>query len=81
MSNPSILNNITKYVENELNKDSIPKDAKWVIVGTADNNGTKLLGAVNIHKGVKTDLKVAAVWEHDWDGDDTGAIKLIFVGK
>ena len=80
-TNVNILANLSKYVKEELDKDSIPNDAKYVIVASVDNNGTKILAAVNIHKGQKIDTKVVSVWEHDWDGDDTAAAKLIFVGK
>lgn len=81
MPNTNILNNLSKYVKEELDKDNIPIDAKYVIVGTVDNNGSKILAAVNIKNTEKLTVKVASVWEHDWDGDDTVAAKLIFIGK
>lgn len=77
----NILNNLTKYVKEELDKESIPSDAKYAIVGTIDNNGSKIMAAVNIHNSVTKQIKVAAIWEHDWNGDDTIATQLIFVGK
>lgn len=80
-SNLNILDNLNKYVKTELDKNAIPSDAKYVLVGTIDNNGARILAAVNIFHTDKVATKVAAVWEHDWDGDDTAAVKLIFVGK
>ena len=77
----NILGNINKYVKEELERDNIPTDAKYVIVGTINNDGTKILGAVNIHRSDKVNTQVAAVWDHDWDGDDTVGAKIIFVGK
>ena len=81
MPNLNILSNINKYVKDELDKELIPSDAKYVLVGTVDNNGAKILAAVQIHKTDKMETKVAAVWEHDWDGDNTAGMKLIFTGK
>ena len=81
MPNVNILSNLNKYVKEELDKDVIPKDAKYVIVGTVDNNGSKILASVNINQTEKVTTRVMAVWEHDWEGDDTVAAKLIFVGK
>lgn len=80
-SNYNILNNLTKYVKQELENENIPTDAKFAVVATVNVDGAKILAAVNIIKTEKTDLKVAAVWEHDWDGDNTVGAKLIFVGK
>lgn len=81
MPNLNILNNLSKYVKEEYDKDLIPPDAKYVIVASVDNEGSKILAAVNIHKGEKTDIKVVSLWHHDWDGDDTAVAKLVFVGK
>lgn len=81
MPNTNILNNLSKYVKDELDKDNIPIDAKYVIVGTVNNDGMKILAAVNIKNTEKLAVKVASVWEHDWDGDDTVAAKIIFIGK
>lgn len=81
LQKPDILSNLNKFVKNELDKESIPSDAKYVVVGTIDNNGARILAAVNIHKSDKFNTKVAAVWEHDWEGDDTMGAKIIFVGK
>lgn len=78
---PNILANLNKYVKDELDSEAIPADAKIVLVGTVDNNGTKILAAVNISHTDKINTKIAAVWEHDWDGDDTVGAKIIFVGK
>ena len=78
---PNILANINKYVKDELDKESIPSDAKYALVGTVDNNGAKIIAAVTIHKSDRFNTKVSAVWNHDWDGDDTVGTKLIFVGK
>lgn len=78
---PNILANINKYVKDELANESIPPDAKYALVGTVDNNGAKIIAAVQIKKTDKFDTKIAAVWNHDWDGNDTVGAKLIFVGK
>jgi hypothetical protein len=81
MPNKNILENLNKFVKEELDKETIPSDAKYVLVGTVDNNGAKIIAAVNIKKSDKINTKVEAVWEHDWTGDDTVAGKIIFVGK
>lgn len=79
--NTNILANVNKFVKEELAKDAIPADAKYVIVGTVDNTGAQILTAVNIHKGEKINTNVAAIWNHNWSGDDIIAAKVIFVGK
>lgn len=81
MTDNNILSNLNKYVKDELDKESIPPDAKYALIGTVDNNGTKIIAAVQIHKSDKFNTKVAAVWQHDWDGNDTVGTKVIFVGK
>ena len=78
---PNILANLNQHVREELEKENIPSDAKYVLIGTVDNNGSKIIATVNIKKTDKFNTKVAAIWEHDWDGDDTVGAKLIFVGK
>ena len=78
----NILSNLNKYVKDELDKENIPADAKYVIVGTVNNEGTQILASVNIHKSDKFNTKVAAVWDHDWaTHNDTLSGKIIFVGK
>jgi hypothetical protein len=77
----NILENLNKYVKEELDKESIPSDAKYAIIGTLNNNGTKIIATVNIFKTDKITTRVAALWEHDWDGDDTIQTKIIFTGK
>ena len=81
MADTNILANLNKYVREELEKESIPADAKYAIVGTIDNNGTKIIATVNIFKTDKINTRIAAIWEHDWDGDDTIGTKIIFTGK
>lgn len=77
----NILANLNKYVKEELEKEAIPADTKYVIIGTVNNEGIKVMAAVNIKKTDKFNTKVAAVWEHDWDGDNTAGAKIIFTGK
>jgi hypothetical protein len=79
--NINILANLNKYVKEELASESIPLDSKYVLIGTVDNNGAKVIAAVNIRNTDKINTKIAAIWEHDWDGDDTVGMKVIFVGK
>lgn len=81
MAELNILANLNKYVSESMKTEEIPPDAKYVIVAGVDNFGAKILASVNIHKGERYDTKVAAVWHHDWTGDDTAAMKLVFVGK
>lgn len=76
-----ILDNLTKYVRDEMEKELIPPDAKYVLIGDINLDGTKIIAAVNIKKTDKVSISVAAVWKHDWDGDDIAGAKLIFVGK
>lgn len=77
----NILDNLTKYVETELSKEDIPPDTKIALVGAIDQNGAKIIASFQIKKTEKVNAKIAAVWSHDWDGDDTLGAKLIFIGK
>ena len=77
----NMLSNLTKFVKEELEKDNIPNDAKYVIVGSVNNDGTQILASVNIHRSDRINTRVMAVWDHDWDGNDTASAKVIFVGK
>lgn len=79
--NQNILANLSQFVKDELVRENIPPDAKYVVVGGIDNNGARVLAAINIFHTDKVNTKVAAIWDHDWDGDDTVGAKLIFVGK
>jgi hypothetical protein len=82
MSYPNILTNLTQYVKEELDKENIPPDAKYALVGSVDSTGARIMATVQIHKfDDKFKMNVAAVWHHDWDGNDTAGMKLIFVGK
>jgi len=82
MDNPqTILDNIDKIVKDSWESNEIPQDATWGIVNTVDNQGNKLQAAFKVHKGDKLNVKVKAIWEHDWDGDDTVAGKVVFSGK
>lgn len=77
----NILYNLNKFVKEELEKESIPLDAKYVLVGTIDNKGTKIMAAINIYKTDKFNTSIKAIWDHDWNGNDTAVAKVIFVGK
>lgn len=83
--NLNILNNISRYVKQELDANNIPEDAKIALVGTVDHNGARIVAAVQILRtqkfGMEVNAKVAAVFEQEWDGDRTAGMKLIFVGK
>lgn len=78
----NILASVDKAVKDEINKGNIPLDSKWAIVTAVDNEGAKLLAAVNFkaHEG-KIETKIQAIWEHDWDGDDTFVGQVVFSGK
>ena len=78
---PNILSNIDKIVRDSWDNNEIPQDATWGIVNTTDNEGNKLQAAFKIHKGDKLEVKVKAIWEHDWDGNDTVAGKVVLSGK
>ena len=78
----NVLANIDKIVKQELDKGVIPSDAKWAIVTAVSNDGTKLLAAANFKINEdKIKVQIQAIWEHDWDGDDTMAGKVVFSGK
>lgn len=82
MPNQNILANLNQYVKDEIAKENIPVDAKYAIVGAVDNNGSKIMATVTIHQSEKTQTRVAAIWEHNWEShDDTTAMKVIFTGK
>lgn len=79
--NQNILANINKFVKEELDKDNIPQDTKLVVVGTVDNNGARIVANVLVKRSDKFETKIAAIFDHDWDGDDTAGVKVIFTGK
>ena len=70
----NILDKIDKIVRDEIEKSNIPLSATLAIVGTIDSHGTKIMAAVKLGKN----LKVVSIWEHNWDGNDSIAGKLIF---
>jgi TolB-like protein len=76
-----ILLNLNKYVQQELAEERIPPDAKYVLVGAVNNDGTRIMAAVKLYEGRRFQTKVQAVWDHDWDGNDTAALKVVFIGK
>lgn len=78
----NIFDNLDKIVKLEIEKGVIPSDAKWAVITAVDNTGVKLLAAVNfnISEG-KINTKVKAIWEHDWDGNNTYAGQVVFSGK
>lgn len=77
---PNILSKIDKFVKEEIDKGVIPKDAKLAVIGTVDNEGFTVLAAVNIKPDTdnKINVQVQAIWDHDWDGSDSAAAKVIF---
>lgn len=79
--NQNILANVSQYVKDEMAKENIPADAKLALVGAVDNNGARIIAAVQIANNEKLNVKVASVFEHEWDGNDTAAMKVIFIGK
>lgn len=81
MANQNILANINQFVKEELDKENIPSDAKMVVVGTVNNDGARIMAAVTINQTEKTTTRVAAIWDHNWTGDDTVGAKVIFVSK
>ena len=76
---PNILANIDKFVREEIEKGEILTDARIAIVGTVDQGGAKIVAAVKLtKKETNYDLKIKAIFEHDWDGDNSMGAKLIF---
>lgn len=76
---PNILANIDKFVKAEIDAGEIPKDAKIAMVGIIDGDGLKIAAVVELSPDPeKYKLKFKAIFEHDWDGNDGIAAKVIF---
>ena len=81
-SKVNILVNIDKIVRDEMEKSNIPSDTSFVVVGTVDQDGIKIMAAVKLTSfNNKIDTKIKAIWEHDWNGNDSVGAKIIFAGK
>lgn len=76
-----LLNDVTRFVKDEMEKENIPSDAKYAIVAGIDEVGSRFMASVKIVDKEKVDIKVAALWDHDWEGDDSGAMKIVISGK
>lgn len=76
-----LLNDVTRFVKDEMEKENIPSDAKYAIIAGADEQGLKFMASVKIVDKEKMNLRVAALWDHDWEGDDSAAMKIILTGK
>lgn len=79
--NQNILANVSKYVKDELDKDNIPSNSRLALIGTVDNNGARIVVAATIFNKEKINVKIASAFEHEWDGDNTAAMKVIFTSK
>jgi hypothetical protein len=77
----NVLSNINQYVRDEIAKENIPSDARLALIGTVDNRGARIVAAVQISNTEKLKVSVASVFEHTWEGDNTAAMKVIFIGK
>lgn len=78
---PSILRNLDKYIKDEMEASNIPLDARLAVIDTFDLQGNKLTVAIKIKEDEKRTIRIVGMWNHDWDGDDTVAAKLVFVRK
>lgn len=81
---PNVLANIEKIVKENIASGEIPADAKLVGVATLDNEGVKIVGMVELldkEKHPNASLKIKAIFEHDWDGDNTIAGKVVFAKR
>lgn len=79
---PGLLNDIDTVVKKSMDDGEIPKDAKIVGIGVVDSDGVKLVVAAELLKDTtKRSLKIKGIFEHDWDGNDSAATKLVFSSK
>lgn len=81
---PNILAKIDDIVKKNIESGEIPKDAKMVMVGTFDFEGVKLAAVVELldkEKHPDKSLKFKAIFEHEWDGNDSAAGKIIFSSR
>jgi hypothetical protein len=79
---PNLLANIETIVKNNLESGEIPSDAKLVGIGIVDSEGIKLVGTVELLKNTTNrSLKIKAIFEHDWDGNDSIAGKVVFTSR
>ncbi len=81
---PNLLANIETIVKNNLESGEIPSDARLVGIGIVDSEGIKLVGTVELLDKTKhpdKSLKIKAIFEHDWDGNDSIAGKIVFTSR
>lgn len=81
---PNILANMEKLVRDEYANGNIPADTKLALVNTIDTQGIKIVGVVALKpielkswRETVLDVKIKAIFEHDWDGNNTGAIQTV----
>lgn len=53
-----------------------PRAGSHAIIGTVDAHGAQVVASMTFH-GQKATWEIQAVAAHTWDGDNTGAAKLI----
>lgn len=81
---PGLLDNIDKTVKESIVNGDIPKDAKVAGVGVIDSNGIKVVVVAELldqTKHANTSIKIKGIFEHDWDGNNSAAAKLVFSHK
>lgn len=79
---PGLLDNVDSIVRKEMEEGSVPKDAKLVGVGIIDGEGVKAVVTVEMLKDTtRHSFKVKGIFEHDWDGDDSVAAKVVFSSR
>lgn len=81
---PGLLDNVDSIVRKEMEAGDVPKDARLVGVGIVDSEGVKAVITVEMLDRTKhpnSSLKVKGIFEHDWDGDDSVAAKIVFSSR
>ncbi len=79
---PNILAKVDEIVKKELSEGNIPEGSRLVGIGLIDNDGIKIIATAELLKDTTNkSLKLRAIFEHDWDGNDTIAGKVIFAVK
>jgi len=69
---------ITSVVKKSIDNGDIKPDEKLTFVGIVDENGAKAVLAVNIVNKDIFKVKIAGIFEHEWDGDNKAGAKVIF---
>ncbi len=81
LSPPSVFTQsfLEDVVKKSIENGDVKKDAKLIFIAGADSDGVKAIASVSlIPENDKFQMKLNAIFEHDWDGDNRVGAKVVF---